>query len=89
MLGGTDSRSVIWDPVLGRGEAGQRSSDALLQKMRLLPSPEIIRQKSHGCREQKRRAMMGRFLAWLLRHTRACPGTRRVRATEENWLGIK
>lgn len=50
-------------PVFGLREAGDQSSYALLQKMKLLPSPEIIRQKSHGCRKQKRRATMGRFLA--------------------------
>ena len=49
--------------VFGIREAGDWSSYVPLQKMKLLPGPEIIRQKSHGCSEQKRRAMMGRFLA--------------------------
>lgn len=44
-------------------EVGDWSSYALLQKMKLLPNPERIKQKSHGCSEQKRTSLMGRFLA--------------------------
>lgn len=50
-------------PVFGLRKAGDQSSYALPQKNETAPSPEIIRQKSHGCAEQKRRATMGRFLA--------------------------
>lgn len=59
-----------------------------MQRIKLLPTPEIIRQKSHGYREQKRRAMMGRFLAELLRIHKGLSSDQESRGHEENWPGI-
>jgi hypothetical protein len=50
-------------PVFGIGEIVHENLCALLQKMKLFPTREIIRQRSHYQSEQKIRGMMGIFLA--------------------------
>lgn len=47
--------------------------------MRLFAGPELIRQKCPSCSEQKRRALMGRFLAQFFRIRKGLPSDQESR----------